>query len=184
MWGAARRSLQLLDRSPCAIVLARRDTCRARLRLLHPRSGRPFAPGQFGAVPSRGCHSAKVTSKPTAINGALDAPEFYFFFARRFLAVFSIAKSSNFFPSSIAATSHRGFAPRPAQMLPALSRYFGGTFLPFSELPRPLLDAISPPNLASWLRSITVLRLSSFPTSSRNCKSCSTDIEPRFRFRH
>jgi hypothetical protein len=55
MWGAARRSLQLLDRSPCAIVLARRDTCRARLRLLHPRSGRPFAPGQFGAVPSRGC---------------------------------------------------------------------------------------------------------------------------------
>ena len=55
MWGAARRSLQLLDRSPCAIVLARRDTCRARLRLLHPRSGRPFAPGQFGAAPSRGC---------------------------------------------------------------------------------------------------------------------------------
>jgi hypothetical protein len=69
--GAGRRSLQLLDRSPCAIVLARRDTCRARLRLLHPRSGRPFAPGQFGAVPSRGCHSAKVTSKPTAINGEL-----------------------------------------------------------------------------------------------------------------
>ena len=104
----------------------------------------------------------------------------YFFL--RFLpgAVFSMAKSSNFFPSLIAATSHRGLAPRPAQVLPALSRYFGGTFFPLSDPPRPLLDAISPPNLASWLRSTTVLRLSSFPTSSRNCKSCSTDIEPRF----
>ena len=30
------------------------------------------------------------------------------------------------------------------------------------------------------VRSTTVLRLSSFPTSSRNCKSSSTDIEPRF----
>ena len=103
----------------------------------------------------------------------------YFFL--RFLpgAGFSIANSSSFFPSLIAATSHRGFAPRPAHVLPALSRYFGGTFLPFSDPPRPLLDAISPPNLASWLCSSVLLRLSSFPTSSRNCKSCSTDIEPR-----
>jgi hypothetical protein len=104
----------------------------------------------------------------------------YFFLRFLAVAVFPIAKSSSFFPSLIAATSHRGFAPRPAQMLPALSRYFGGTFLPFSELPRPLPGAISPPNLASWLRSTTVLRVNSFPTSSRNCKSCSTDIEPRF----
>ena len=73
-----------------------------------------------------------------------------------------------------------GFAPRPAQVLPALSRYLGGTFLPLSELPRPLLGAMSAPNLASWLRSSVLLRLSSFPTSSRNCKSCSTDIESRF----
>ena len=91
-----------------------------------------------------------------------------------------MAKSSNFFPSLIAATSQRGLAPLPAHVLPDLSRYFGGTFFPLSDPPRPLLDAISPPNLASWLRSTTVLRLSSFPTSSRNCKSCSTDIEPRF----
>jgi hypothetical protein len=27
------------------------------------------APGQFGSVPSQGCHSAKVTSEPTASNG-------------------------------------------------------------------------------------------------------------------
>ena len=106
----------------------------------------------------------------------------FYFFLRFFPGVvLSTAKSSNFFPSLIAATSHRGLAPRPAQVLPALSRYFGGTFFPLStDPPRPLLDAISPPNLASWLRSTTVLRLSSFPTSSRNCKSCSTDIEPRF----
>ena len=52
--------------------------------------------------------------------------------------------------------------------------------MPFSELPRPLLGAISAPNLASWLCSSVLLRLSSFPTSSRNCKSCSTVIEPRF----
>jgi hypothetical protein len=108
----------------------------------------------------------------------------YFFL--RFLAVgvFPIAKSSSFFPSLIAATSHRGLAPRPAQALPALSRYFAGTFLPFSEPPRPRLGAMSAPNLASWLRSSVLLRLSSFPTSSRNCKSCSTDIEPRFVFSH
>jgi hypothetical protein len=52
--------------------------------------------------------------------------------------------------------------------------------LPFSDPPRPLPGAMSPPNLASWLRSSVLLRLSSFPTSSRNCKSCSTDIEPSF----
>ena len=105
-----------------------------------------------------------------------------YFFLRLFpVAVFSIAKSSNFFPSLIAATSHRGFAPLPAHVLPALSRYFGGTFFPLNtDPPRPLLGGISSPNLASWLRSSVPLRLSSFPTSSRNCKSCSTDIEPRF----
>src|SRR6267142_929088 len=104
----------------------------------------------------------------------------YFFLRILPVAVFSSAKSSNFFPSLIAATSHRGFAPRPAQVLPARSRYFGGTFLPFSDPPRPLPGAMSPPNLASWLRSSVLLRLSSLPTSSRNCKSCSTDIEPSF----
>src|SRR4029077_2953193 len=104
---------------------------------------------------------------------------FYFFLRFLPVTVFSTAKSSSFFPSLIAATSHRGLAPLPAQVLPALSRYFGGTFLPFSDPPRPLLDAISPPNLASWLCSSVLLRLSSFPTSSRNCKSCSTDIDPR-----
>jgi len=64
--------LQLLDRSPCAIVLARRDTCRARLRLLHPRSGRPFAPGQFGAAPSWGCTFREGDQQARCINGAAD----------------------------------------------------------------------------------------------------------------
>src|SRR4029077_15559984 len=78
----------------------------------------------------------------------------YFFLLFLPGVVFSTAKSSNFFPSLIAATSHRGFAPRPAQVLPALSRYLGGTFFPFSvDPPRPLLGAMSPPNLANWLRS-------------------------------
>jgi hypothetical protein len=117
---------------------------------------------------------------PGSREAARSNKELIYFFLR-FLpgAVFSTAKSSSFFPSLIAATSHRGLAPLPAQVLPALSRYFGGTFLPLNDPPRPLLDAISPPNLASWLRSSVLLRLSSFPTSSRNCKSCSTDIEPR-----
>ena len=42
-----------------------------------------------------------------------------------------IKKSSIFFPLLIAATSHLGLAPLPAQVSPDGLRYFGGTFLPF-----------------------------------------------------
>jgi hypothetical protein len=51
--------------------------------------------------------------------------------------LFSTAKSSSRFPSLIAATSHRGLAPRPAQVLPDLSRYLMGTRRPFSADPPP-----------------------------------------------
>jgi len=49
--------------------------------------------------------------------------------ARRFR---SIKKSSTFFPFLIAATSHLGFAPLPAQVLPARSRYLTGALRPLS----------------------------------------------------
>src|SRR5215831_17518792 len=58
-------------------------------------------------------------------------------FLRPFRADLSIKKSSSFFPRLIAATSQRGFAPRPAQVSPDGPRYFGGTFLPFNALPPP-----------------------------------------------
>jgi len=48
---------------------------------------------------------------------------------RPFRANLSIKKSSIFFPAFMAATSQRGFAPRPAQVSPDGLRYFGGTFL-------------------------------------------------------
>jgi hypothetical protein len=41
----------------------------------------------------------------------------------------------------IAATSHRGLAPRPAQVSPEGPRYFGATFLPFKVLRRSLPGA-------------------------------------------
>src|SRR5262245_66169914 len=58
-------------------------------------------------------------------------------FLRAFRADLSIRKSSSFFPPLIAATSHRGLAPRPAQVSPDGPRYFGGTFLPFKTLQPP-----------------------------------------------
>src|SRR5215470_6558465 len=68
-------------------------------------------------------------------------------FLRPFRADLSIKKSSSFFPPLIAATSQRGFAPRPAQVSPDGPRYFGGTFLPFKTLllPRTIL---APPTTA------------------------------------
>src|SRR5262249_7138225 len=58
-------------------------------------------------------------------------------FFRPLRADLSIKKSSSFFPRLIAATSQRGFAPRPAQVSPDGPRYFGGTFFPFNALPPP-----------------------------------------------
>jgi hypothetical protein len=56
-------------------------------------------------------------------------------FFRPFRADLSIRKSSSFFPPLIAATSHLGFAPRPAQVSPDGPRYFGGTFFPLKAHP-------------------------------------------------
>src|SRR5260221_11941773 len=58
----------------------------------------------------------------------------------------SIRKSSRFFPALIAAVNQRGCAPRPAQVFPSVSRYFGATFMPLVARPcfrRPF--PISPP---------------------------------------
>src|SRR5262245_16470902 len=61
-----------------------------------------------------------------------------------FRADWSIKKSSSFFPPLIAATSQRGFAPRPAQVWPEGPRYFGGTFLPLNALPPPPKTLVPP----------------------------------------
>src|SRR5262249_49236333 len=68
-------------------------------------------------------------------------------FFRPFRADLSIRKSSSFLPLLIAATSQRGFAPRPAQVSPDGPRYFGGTFLPFNALPPPRAT-LAPPTTA------------------------------------
>jgi hypothetical protein len=49
------------------------------------------------------------------------------------LAFRAIKKSSIFRPFFIAATSHLGLAPLPAQVSPERLLYFGGTFLPFRD---------------------------------------------------
>src|SRR5262249_11864578 len=68
-------------------------------------------------------------------------------FLRPFRADLSIKKSSSLFPLWIAATSQRGFAPRPAQVSPNGLRYFGGIFLPFKTLPPPR-TTLRPPTTA------------------------------------
>jgi hypothetical protein len=60
----------------------------------------------------------------------------YYLLLRRLTLLRSIRKSSTFFPLLIAATSHFGLAPLPAQVSPVGLRYFGWTFLPFNRLPR------------------------------------------------
>jgi hypothetical protein len=66
---------------------------------------------------------------------------------RPFPADLAIKKSSIFFPPLIASTSQRGFAPRPAQVSPDGLLYFGGTFVPFNELP-PTRTILAPPTTA------------------------------------
>src|SRR5262249_1102765 len=66
---------------------------------------------------------------------------------RPFRADLSIRKSSSFFPLLIAATSQRGFAPRPAPVSPEGLRYLGGTFFPRNALPPPL-TTLAPPTTA------------------------------------
>src|SRR5215831_11709350 len=73
-----------------------------------------------------------------------EAQRFDLRFLRPFRADLSIRKSSSFFPPLIAATSHLGFAPRPAQVSPEGLRYFAGTFLPFNTLPLPRTTLVTP----------------------------------------
>ena len=64
------------------------------------------------------------------------------FARRRFLALrreaifLSTAKSRSLAPPFILSLSQTGIAPRPAHVLPDLSRYLAGTLRPFKVLPR------------------------------------------------
>src|ERR1700748_2204526 len=94
-------------------------------------------PPAFGGV----CYVIDLGS----LAASRELPSIYrHFLATRFLRAFlgapltlpEIAKSSSFLPDLIAAASHRGFRPRPAQVSPGFSglRYFGATF-PRAPLP-------------------------------------------------
>src|SRR6516162_11337217 len=80
------------------------------------------------------------------VTSGYEAQRFDLRFFRPLRADLSIKKSSSFLPRLIAATSHFGFAPRPAQVSPERLRYLGGTFLPFNLLPPP-----RPPTTATAL---------------------------------
>src|SRR5262249_29512426 len=67
-------------------------------------------------------------------------------FHLRLLRCLSIKKSSSLFPLLIAATSHFGFAPRPAHVSPFGPRYLGLIFLPFNALPCRPRRILSPPS--------------------------------------
>src|SRR5262245_59141276 len=107
-------------------------------------------------------------------------------FLHAFRADLSIRKSSSFLPPLIAATSQRGFAPRPAQVSPDGPRYFGGTFLPLKALPPPP-TTLAPPTTAIALSilsnrvSISARRSKSISsTHFRRSISASTLISDRF----
>src|SRR5262249_33015868 len=105
-------------------------------------------------------------------------------FLRPFRADLSIKKSSSLFPRLIAATSHLGFAPRPAQVSPEWLRYFGGTFLPLNGLPPPRTALVTPTtaNLSNCFSSSArrLWRVSS--TGFRRSISASTLIPDRLTF--
>src|SRR5215510_8214014 len=88
------------------------------------------------------------------VSYAYEAHRFDLRFLRPFRADLSIRKSSSFLPPLIAATSHLGFAPRPAQVSPDGPRYFGGTFFPFNALPPPR-TTLAPPTTAILFNCIS-----------------------------
>src|SRR5262249_43560355 len=103
---------------------------------------------------------------------------------RPFRADLSIKKSSSFLPRLMAATSHLGFAPRPAQVSPEWLRYFGGTFLPLNGLPPPR-TALRLPTTAHIFHCFSLsARRSLRASSTRVCRSmsASTVIPDRFTF--
>jgi hypothetical protein len=106
-------------------------------------------------------------------------------FLRAFRVDLSIKKSSSLFPPLIAATSQRGFAPRPAQVSPSGPRYFGGTFVPFNALPPLATFATSAttPSILANCRSMSARRLRSVSsTCFRRSIRASTVILDRFAF--
>src|SRR5262245_46893294 len=127
---------------------------------------------------------ARFKSREQLVTSGCEAQRFDLRFFRPFRADLSIRKSSSFFPRLIAATSHLGLAPRPAQVSPDGPRYFGGTFLPFNALPPPR-TALLPPTTANILNCFSIsarrsLRVSS--TRFRSSISASTVIRDRFTF--
>src|SRR5262245_10100744 len=109
-----------------------------------------------------------------------------FFATTRFLAAadLSIAKSSILRPCLIRAASHRGLAPRPAQVSPPGPRYFGGTLRPFIAERRPPaareLVPPSAPSRESCFSSSLRFSPSLLSISPRSVSSASTSILLRF----
>jgi hypothetical protein len=91
------------------------------------------------------------------------------------------SKFLSFAPAFSFARNHLGCAPRPAQVLPCLSRYLTGAFRPLSGLPPPLPDSLEPlpDSLESSFRSWAALLLKVFSISARSFNNASTDIPVR-----
>src|SRR5262245_25883975 len=132
-----------------------------------------------------------MLSPTAALGGESTGPKNHFFlrgrpllakplFAVAAAADLSIRKSSRPLPSLMAAAIQRGIAPLPAQVSPPGPRYLGATVVPLNALPRPRPPApTSLPSAASCRCKSPALLLRARPTSSRNCKRASTDIEAR-----
>src|SRR5215831_2376384 len=120
---------------------------RQRLHSQHQRHPNPRLPFRylFRNTVQPIVRSLICTLTPDA---ACEVHRFDLRFLRPLRADLSIRKSSSFFPPLIAATSQRGFSPRPAQVSPDGPRYFGGTFLPFKALPPPP-TTLAPPTTAN-----------------------------------
>src|SRR5262245_11427963 len=108
-----------------------------------------------------------------------------FFATTRFRAAadLSIAKSSILRPCLSRAASHRGRAPRPAQVSPPGPRYFGGTLRPFIAERRPHapreLAPPSAPSRESCFSSSLRFSPSLLSISPRSVSSASTSIPLR-----
>jgi hypothetical protein len=90
----------------------------------------------------------------------------------------TIRKSSGFWPASIAMVSHRGFMPRPLQVLPSGPRYFGATSLRFafrSSGTAVVRIPLPPVSRSSSFRNCCARLSSSAAISSRNLQRASFD---------
>src|SRR5215831_879131 len=160
---------------------------RQRLHSQHQRHPNPRLPFRylFRNTVQPIVRSLICTLTPDA---ACEVHRFDLRFLRPFRADLSIRKSSSFFPPLIAATSHLGFAPRPAQVSPDGPRYFGGTFFPFNALSPPP-TTLAPPMTAIALSILSICfcisarcSRSISSTRFRRSISASTVIRDRFTF--